>query len=259
MTTAYKNITVSYNDIDQGDTVLLIHGFLENSTMWDAVIDVLKYTNRIITVDLLGHGQTDCLGYIHTMEDNADMIHALITQLNIKNFTVIGHSLGGYVALAFAEKHPEFINGLCLMNSTPFADSQLRYDTRTRAIKAAKKNYESLVSMSISNLFYEKNRELFSEDIEALKTEALKTPLQGYIATQEGMKLRKDRTEILKQLNCKKLIIAGENDPILSLEDLETLKPIKQLTISVLEGGHMSYIENKSNFLQEIMHFIEKI
>ena len=82
--------------------------------------------------------------------------------------------------------------------------------------------------------------------------------MQGYIATQEGMKLRKDRTEILKQLNCKKLIIAGKNDPILSLEDLETLKPIKQLTISVLEGGHMSYIENKSNFLQEITHFIEK-
>ncbi len=259
MTTTYKNITVSYNDIGQGDTVLLIHGFLENSTMWNALVDTLKYTNRVITVDLLGHGQTDCLGYIHTMEDNADMIHALITQLDIKNFTVIGHSLGGYVALAFAEKHPEFMNGLCLMNSTPFADSQLRYETRTRAIKAAKKNYESLVSMSISNLFYEKNRELFSEDIEALKTEALKTPLQGYIATQEGMKLRKDRTEILKQLTCKKLIIAGKNDPILSLEDLESLKPINLLNISILEGGHMSYIENEGDFLQEIVHFVEKI
>ena len=76
MTTTYKNITVSYNDIGQGDTIVLIHGFLENSTMWNALVDTLKYTNRIITVDLLGHGQTDCLGYIHTMEDNADMIHA---------------------------------------------------------------------------------------------------------------------------------------------------------------------------------------
>ena len=181
-------------------------------------------------------------------------VRALSNQKDMNENTLVG-----YVALAFAEKHPDYINGLCLMNSTPFADSQLRYDTRTRAIKAAKKNYKSLVSMSISNLFYEKNRELFSEDIEALKTEALKTPLQGYIATQEGMKLRKDRTEILKQLNCKKLIIAGKNDPILSLEDLESLKPINLLNISVLEGGHMSYIENESDFLQEIVYFIEKI
>ena len=257
MATVYKNITVYHNDIGQGDTILLIHGFLENSTMWNPLIDILKYTNRIITVDLLGHGQTDCLSYIHTMEDNADMIHALITQLNIKNFKVIGHSLGGYVALAYAEKHPEFINGLCLMNSTPFADSQLRYDTRTRAIKAAKKNFESLISLSIYNLFYEKNRKLFNEDIEALKKEALKTPLQGYIATQEGMKLRKDRTGVLKQLKCNKLIIAGKNDPILSLKDLKTLKHIQQLTISVLEGGHMTHIENKSNFIKDIVHFIE--
>lgn len=255
----YKNISINYDVIGHGKPILLIHGFLENSTMWNDLIDVLKYTNQVITVDLLGHGKTNCLGYVHTMEDLADMVSAVMTHLKVDKFTIIGHSLGGYVALAFAEKHPDQINGICLMNSTPFADSKERITLRNRAIKAAKNNYESLVSMSISNLFYEKNRERFKEDIELVKKEALQTPLQGYVATQEGMKLRKDRTDVLKHLTIKKLIIAGKNDPILSLEDLKKLKSINSLDISVLEGGHMSHIENKEDFLQEIVHFIEKI
>ena len=236
----YKNIAVNYTIEGKGDPIILIHGFLENNTMWSSVIDVFKYTHQIITLDLLGHGKTDCLGYIHTVEENANIIYEIIKKHQIKKATLIGHSLGGYVALAFAELHKSLVEKICLVNSTPFADSDLRKETRSRAIKAAQKNYNNLVSMSISNLF-----------------EALKTPLQGYIATQEGMKIRKDRSKILNDLQCDKLIISGKNDPILNNEDLKKLNQINNLKISIISGGHMSYIENRSDFLQEIMHFIE--
>lgn len=253
----YKNIAVNYTIEGKGDPIILIHGFLENNTMWSSVIDVFKYTHQIITLDLLGHGKTDCLGYIHTVEENANIIYEIIKKHQVKKATLIGHSLGGYVALAFAELHKCLVEKICLVNSTPFADSDLRKETRSRAIKAAQKNYNNLVSMSISNLFYEKNRLKFKEQIELLKIEALKTPLQGYIATQEGMKIRKDRSKILNDLQCDKLIISGKNDPILNNEDLKKLNQINNLKISIISGGHMSYIENRSDFLQEIMHFIE--
>jgi len=257
MILTYKGISIAYSVSGQGKTVTLLHGFLENSTMWKDTVTVLEKTHQVITIDLLGHGKTECLGYVHTMEDFANAINVVLTHLNITSTTLIGHSLGGYVALAFAEIKPELIKGLCLMNSTPFADSQERILLRNRAIKVAKSNYENLVSMSISNLFFEDNRLRFEKEIEHIKTEALKTPLQSYVATQEGMKIRIDRTAILENLNCKKLIIAGKNDPILSKSDVLHLEQLNGITITILDGGHMSHVENKEEFLQEIVRFNE--
>lgn len=257
MILTYKGISIAYSVSGQGKTVTLLHGFLENSTMWKDTVTVLEKTHQVITIDLLGHGKTECLGYVHTMEDFANAINVVLIHLNITSTTLIGHSLGGYVALAFAEIKPELIKGLCLMNSTPFADSQERILLRNRAIKVAKSNYENLVSMSISNLFFEDNRLRFEKEIEHIKTEALKTPLQSYVATQEGMKIRIDRTAILENLNCKKLIIAGKNDPILSKSDVLNLEQLNGITITILDGGHMSHVENKEEFLQEIVRFNE--
>lgn len=257
MILTYKGISIAYSVSGQGKTVTLLHGFLENSTMWKDTVTVLEKTHQVITIDLLGHGKTECLGYVHTMEDFANAINVVLIHLNITSTTLIGHSLGGYVALAFAEIKPELIKGLCLMNSTPFADSQERILLRNRAIKVAKSNYENLVSMSISNLFFEDNRLRFEKEIEHIKTEALKTPLQSYVATQEGMKIRIDRTAILENLNCKKLIIAGKNDPILSKSDVLHLEQLNGITITILDGGHMSHVENKEEFLQEIVRFNE--
>ena len=257
MILTYKGISIAYSVSGQGKTVTLLHGFLENSTMWKDTVTLLEKTHQVITIDLLGHGKTECLGYVHTMEDFANAINVVLTHLNITSTTLIGHSLGGYVALAFAEIKPELIIGLCLMNSTPFSDSQERILLRNRAIKVAKSNYENLVSMSISNLFFEDNRLRFEKEIEHIKTEALKTPLQSYVATQEGMKIRIDRTAILENLNCKKLIIAGKNDPILSKSDVLHLEQLNGIKITILDGGHMSHVENKEEFLQEVMRFNE--
>ena len=245
MILTYKGISISYYVSGQGKTVTLLHGFLENSTMWKDTVASLERTHQVITIDLLGHGLTDALGYVHTMEDFADAVDAVLTHLNITSTTLVG------------QKKPNTMEGLCLMNSTPFADSQERITLRNRALKVAKTNYKNLVSMSISNLFFEDNRIRFEDAIENIKTEALKTPLQGYVATQEGMKIRTDRTKTLENLNCKKLIIAGKNDPILSKTELHQLEKLNGVTVTILEGGHMSHIENKEEFIQEIMHFIE--
>ena len=176
---------------------MFLHGFLENSTMWNAHVEELAKKYRVICVDLLGHGDTDCLGYVHTMEDMADAVHHVLHELKLRKVVLVGHSMGGYVALAFAELYPDMMKGLVLVNSTSREDSDERKLNRDRAILAIKKSYTTAIRMAISNLFSEENRDRLTDEIEAVKLEALKTPLQGIVAAQEGMKVRNDREVLL--------------------------------------------------------------
>ena len=177
-TANFKNTKISYTDQGKGTAVVLLHGFLENQSMWKAFIPELVKKHRIITIDLLGHGETECLGYVHTMEDQADMVHHVLHELKIRKAVLIGHSMGGYVALAFAELYPDNIKGIVLQNSTSRADSDERKANRDRAILAVKQNYSAFIRMSIANLFSEDNRERLTDTIEEVKSEALKTPLK---------------------------------------------------------------------------------
>ena len=252
----YKNTKISYADSGSGNAIILLHGYLENSSMWDFCIPEMAKNNRVIAIDLLGHGRSECLGYIHTMEDQADMIFAVLQELQIKNATLIGHSMGGYVALAFAELYPKNLNSLVLMNSTSYEDSAERKKNRDRAIKMVKKDYVTFVRLSIANLFSLENRELLLDEIEKVKLEALKTPLQGIISTQEGMKIRKDRQLVMQSLQIPTLLILSKKDPVLDYE--ENLKQIENtdIQLATLNAGHMSHIENRAELLSTLIDFL---
>ena len=239
--------------------VVLLHGFFENSTMWNYLAPVLAQKNRVVCIDLLGHGQTDCLGYVHTMEDMADVVHHVLSELKIRKAVFVGHSMGGYVALAFAELYPEFMKGLVLLNSTSRADSEERITNRTRAIKAVKQNYVAAVRMSIANLFSEENREKLIEQIEWVREEALQTPLQGIIAAQEGMKLRKDREVLLHFAPYPITLILGKKDPVLNYE--ENLEQIEGTNVQLVtfNDGHMSHLENQAELENVLVDFIKKV
>jgi pimeloyl-ACP methyl ester carboxylesterase len=254
---SYKNTKISYSDMGKGNVIVLLHGYLENITMWDFYQIDLAKKNRIIAIDLLGHGQSECLGYIHTMEDQADVIQVLLNELKIERAAFVGHSMGGYVALAFAELHPERINGLVLLNSTSYEDSTERKANRSRAIKAVKKDYVTCVRMSIANLFSEDKREELVDEIEAVKLQALKTPLQGIIAAQEGMKIRKDRTMILKTASFPILLVLGKKDPVLNYEDNRKQMEGTAVRLVTFPDGHMSHIENKEDLKEALLSFIE--
>ena len=256
-TLLYKNTQISYSDSGKGTTVVLLHGFLENKTMWDAYVTELSKRNRIITIDLLGHGKTESLGYIQTMEENADVVHEVLSKLRIRKAILVGHSMGGYVALAFAELYPENMKGLVLLNSTSKEDSPERKKNRDRAIKAVKKDYETFIRLSIANLFSEENREILIKEIEAVKIQALQTPLQGIVASLEGMKVRKDREFLLHTTTYPKLLILGKKDPVLNYE--ENLEQIKGTDVELItfEDGHMSSIENQAELLTVLAKFFK--
>ena len=255
----FKNTAISFSDIGTVTTVVLLHGFLENKTMWKDLAPKLAEKNRVISIDLLGHGQSDCLGYIHSMEENAEIVKAILSNLKIRKAIIIGHSMGGYIALAFAELFPQFLKGVVLMNSTAKEDSEERKINRDRAIKAVKQNYINFVRMSIANLFSENNRDRLENEIENVKLEALKTPLQGIVASLEGMKIRKDRQFILKETDFPKMLILGEKDGVLLYKD--NLEQIENTNTELITfpDGHMSHIENKEDLEKVIVGFLRKI
>jgi pimeloyl-ACP methyl ester carboxylesterase len=253
----FKNTAISFSDIGKGTVVVLLHGFLENKKMWKDLVPSLAEKNRVISIDLLGHGETDCLGYIHSMEENAEIVNAILSHLRIRKAIFIGHSMGGYVALAFAELHLNRVKGLILLNSTALEDSVERKINRDRAIKAVKQNYINFVRMSIANLFSENNRDRLKNEIENVKLEGLKTPLQGIIASLEGMKIRKDRQFILKETDFPKMLILGEKDGVLLYKD--NLEQIENTNTELITfpDGHMSHIENKEGLEKVIVGFLK--
>lgn len=255
----FKNTNISYSDTGKGTAIVLLHGFLENKGMWNFYIPEFAKKNRVITIDLLGHGETECLSYVQTMENNADAVHTVLSELRIRKAIFVGHSMGGYVALAFAELYPENIKGLVLLNSTTRADSDERKTNRDRAIKAVKQSFMNFVSLSIVNLFSESNRDRLSSEIESVKKEALKTPLQGIVASLEGMKIRKDREVLLHLTPYPKLLILGEKDPVLNFE--ETKEQIENTSVKLVSfpDGHMSHIENQDQLLKVLSAFFKSI
>ena len=255
----YKNTKISYSVTGKGNAVVLLHGFLENQTMWQNLVPELSKKHRIITIDLLGHGESGCLGYVHSMEDNAEAIHSVLSTLRIRKAIFVGHSMGGYVALAFADLYPATVKGLVLLNSTSKADSEERKTNRNRAIKAVKNDYIGFVRLSIANLFNPDNRERLIDEIEKVRAEALKTPLQGIVASLEGMKIRKDRETLLRSAAYPILLILGKKDPVLNYEDC--LKQIENTAAKLITfpDGHMCHIENREELLKVLLYFFKEI
>ena len=247
---SYKNIQIAFTVEGKGETIVLLHGFLESSTIWKNVVSAFKETHQIIAIDLLGHGKTEKLGYIHSMETMAETVHAVLSELKVEKASIIGHSMGGYVALAFAEKFPQQLEKLVLLNSSTVADSEERKENRDRAKRLVKQNKQAFISMAIKNLFTDENRNALRTEINALVEEAVQLPEEYIIASVEGLKNRKDRTEILQQYSGEKIIIAGKNDPVVPFKEIEAIAEKTNSTFISFEDGHMSYLENKEELLK---------
>jgi len=253
----YKNTPVHYQVQGKGSAIVLLHGFLENLNMWDAVTIELSKRNKVIGIDLLGHGKSGNLGYVHTMEEQAQLVKTVLNHLQLRRYVLVGHSMGGYVALAFAKLFPQTIKGLCLMNSTALADSIVKKRNRDRAIKAVKQNFKTFIRIAIPNLFSEENRTVFEAEVKQVIKEALQTSPQSIVAALEGMKIRKDQTKLLKGNVYPKLIILGEKDPVLDADSLR--KQLKKTSVKLVSfpDGHMSHIENKEALVVALQYFIK--
>ena len=254
----YKQIKLHFSDKGKGKTIVFLHGFLEEIGMWNDISKVFEKTHRVICLDLLGHGKTGNLGYIHSMESQAEMLKYLLNELGIDTCTLIGHSMGGYVALAFAELYQDNVAALCLMNSTAKADDNEKKRNRDRAINAVKQNHKTFIRLAIPNLFAAENQAIFKETINDITRVSLQMSQQGIIASLEGMKVRSDRTHLLGQHYFPVLMIIGKRDPALNFSSLMEQSKHQHVQSVIFEDGHMSHIENQEELKTQFIKWISE-
>lgn len=254
----FRGANVAYSIKGKGQNVLFIHGFLGSKEVWNSYQKRFSKNYRVIAVDLAGHGNSDCIGYVHTMELFADSIHALLKHLNIKKSFIIGHSLGGYVALAFAEKFPDSVSGLCMMNSSAKGDDQYRLKSRDQLIELVKSDKERALELLIPGFFNLKKRNTHWHIKKYLKLAGNCTE-RGIIATIEGMKIRKEREIVLKFAPFPYSFIIGEKDSILKSEVLIEESKLNENGIYYLveNTSHMGYMEAEEKVFGLLKRFLK--
>ncbi len=253
---SYNNKSIHYQISGKGPAVLLLHGFLENGGMWKEMLPLLSKKATVLVPDLPGHGKSDVYGETHSMEFMAEVVHELLKHHKIGNVSLVGHSMGGYVALAFMEQYPDMVRQVIMLNSTTFADSEERRMNRDRAIELIKKNKSLFIPVAIQNLFAEDTRDQFTAEIRQLIDEANQIPVDGILAAIRGMRDRKDRSHILKAFDGSKLILAGKKDLIIPLSDSKQAAIETGTTLIEVDSGHMTLVENVKE-ISRIVHFIE--
>lgn len=256
----FRQGKIRYTDSGKGRVVVFLHGFLESLEMWRFYENLPNHIRKI-TIDLPGHGKSDNFGYVHSMELMAESMRAVLKKEGIRKVVIVGHSMGGYVALAFAELYPDMMKGLVMYFSSAAADDKNKKLNRNRAIKLVERNKNSFVSSSIPLLFADHNRVKYRKTISHLVKNAQKMGVQNIIAAIGGMRDRYDREIILKFAPYPVGYIIGELDPILPKDILiQQSKLAEQSSLTVLKKtGHMGFIENKKETFLAVKKFVGNI
>jgi len=197
---------------------------------------------------------------VQTMESMAYSIKLLLDHLDIKKCFMVGHSMGGYVALAFLEKYPDLLSGISLFHSSPFADTEEKKNHRDREIELIRQGKKSLVYHNhIARTFAKDNIYLYPQINERLIKISEKSNENGIIAALLGMKSRPDRSKILENSTVPVQYIIGRMDNFIPFEILSKLKLPKQSEIVILENsGHMGMFEEKEKSMEAIIGFVER-
>jgi pimeloyl-ACP methyl ester carboxylesterase len=258
--TTFMNSKIAYTSTGTGRCIVLLHGFMESNAIWNAYVTELSKTYRVVCIDMPGHGSSDCLGYVHSMELMADAVNAVLQDLRLIRFFIIGHSMGGYVALAYAEKYPQKIKGICLFHSTASADSEERKINRDKALNLVKQNHKKFVSSVIPLWFAKDTRDKYTTEIETLRQQALTMPKQGLAAALEGMKIRVDREMVLKFSSFRVFYIIGKKDETIPYEQVktQTTLPNDCEYLILNNAGHMGFIEESAMCLKYLKSYARK-
>jgi pimeloyl-ACP methyl ester carboxylesterase len=250
---------LEYNDSGNGFPLVLIHGFCESKALWKYCEKELALHYRVIVPDLPGFGESRLQESKVSMEFFADKINELLDSLKIEQCIMIGHSLGGYVTLAFAEKYENRLKGLGLFHSTAFADTEEKKENRNKTIAFIEKHGVSLFAQSfVAPLFSLRNRDRLKAEIEELISIASSSSEEGVIETTKAMRDRPDRTGVLKKTSLPVLFVVGKKDGSVPLEkSLEQCHLAKHSIVHFLsEAGHMGMIENKPETIKIIFNYM---
>lgn len=239
--------------------LVLLHGLCEDSTIWDAFIETLVADYFVLRPDLSGFGASDILPQ-HSIDLMADSVKAVIDAEKIKSCVLIGHSMGGYVSVAFAKKYASILRGVGLFHSHPYEDTDDRKNGRVKAIEFIRKNghilyVKQLIPNLFADLFVSSNQFL----INALILKATQYPAEAIIGAQEAMLKRDDNSVVLAALDIPVLFIIGKQDTVIPYDvSLQQTFLPKVADVHILpKVAHMGMFRAKEQTVGIVRRFMD--
>ncbi len=253
---------ITYSDLGKGDVIVLLHGYLESMLIFETLAERLSRNFRVISVDLPGHGRSETVSDTHTMEMMAQRIRDLLDHLSIDKVLMTGHSLGGYVTLAFLQLYPERLSGYCLFHSHPFADSPeatLRRKREQGVVKAGKKHI--MYPSNIEKMYSPFNLNRMATEVRWSNQIAGQTPDDGIISILNGMIERPSRQPLMEEGRVPLLWILGIHDQYINYKhNTETVTLPENATLATLfDSGHLGFLEEPERSLTLITEFAFKV
>jgi len=248
-----NDVQLAYERRGNGGPLVLLHGYPLDHHLWDEVIPLLDGTFDLIAPDLRGFGESTIGDPSPSMEDYAADIAGLLDYLDIQKAAIVGHSMGGYVALAFARLYPERVSGLGLVASQVLADPPDRKEGRYKSAADVSENgIESVVATMTPKFTADEKLQSFARSSMERQQPA------AYIAALKAMAERIDSTPLLASLNIPVVIVHGDADALIPVDRAREVKAaLPQAYLVEINGaGHMPMMEAKEKTAEALKHLI---
>ncbi len=252
----------TYTDAGTGDTLVFLHGFAESKQLWTDFKKPLQQKTRTIAFDLPGFGNNTGNVADYSMDAMANYVKQQLDKLGVKKCILIGHSMGGYVSMAFAEKYGNMLNGLCLFHSSALPDTDEKKENRNKTIEFVEKHgVEKFMQSFVEPLFFADNRDKLRSKIDLMKKIGTATPKESITGGLAAMRDRPDRTDVLKKANYPVLFIFGKEDGAVPIDKaLEQCHlPNNSMVYFLGQTGHMGMFERTYETRKAIEKFAETI
>lgn len=257
MKTTINGIELGYEILGQtGQTIVLIHGFGLDHSIWRNVASRYLANHRVILPDVRGHGESEAPKGVYSMTSLANDIKHLLEFLGVSKAIICGHSMGGYVALAFAENSPERLAGLGLITTRAKPDSEEGRAGRYEMVEKVKEEGSMALAQSLAPKL--------SQDeaiVTSMKEMIAQTPVNGIIGALKGMAERPDRRELLPKIKVPALVVAGGADQIINLQDAEQMAKAlpRGEFLPIQDAGHMPMMETPAELGQGLLSLIHRV
>ena len=245
-----NGIKLAYERRGKGTPLVLLHGYPLDHHLWDEIVPLLTDTFDLIIPDLRGFGESTTVETTYTMDDFASDIEGLLNQIDIRKAAIAGHSMGGYVALAFAQLYPERVSGFGLVSSQVVADPPDRKEGRYKsAAEVAEKGISGVVETMTPKFTFDPQGQAFARKIMERQQPA------AYIGALKAMAERVDSTPLLPTLKYPVVVIHGDADQLIPIErarEVKAMLPESHL-LEIKNSGHMPMFEAPNETAKALM------
>ena len=242
--------------------MLFLHGFAESREIWTDFTREFPPDYRLLTLNLLGHGTNVHDVHDYSMEAQARYVAEQLRQKGVEKALLVGHSMGGYVALAFAERYPEQVAGLVLFHSTALPDTDEKKVNRDKNMDFVRRHgVEKFMESFIRPLFAPANREQMQEQREFLEEIGRSTPETTVLGALEAMRNRPNHTPVLKEAAFPVLFIGGQDDVAVPVESLlpQLALPPESYALLLSGVGHLGYFEEPELTRRAVVNFANRV